>query len=99
MDQKFHEKLAQRAIPPPMKIVENGTFFINHGLYDGTLEIDVPNFYNVVENGSKTRISSSISPYKRIEKMDQNFEEKLAERAIPPPMKNFKNGSIFTMGK
>ncbi|SOS81807.1 hypothetical protein PPRFG01_0019100 [Plasmodium sp.] len=30
-----------------------------------------------------------------IEKMDQNFEQKLAERAIPPPMKNFKNGSNF----
>ncbi|EWC74235.1 hypothetical protein C923_05091 [Plasmodium falciparum UGT5.1] len=27
MDQKFYEKLAERAIPPPMKIVENGGIF------------------------------------------------------------------------
>ncbi|KNC37686.1 hypothetical protein PFLG_02619 [Plasmodium falciparum RAJ116] len=56
MDQKFYEKLRKIDIPPPMKIVENGTFFINHGLYDGTLEIGVPNFYDIVENDRKSRI-------------------------------------------
>ncbi|KNG74781.1 hypothetical protein PFMG_00976 [Plasmodium falciparum IGH-CR14] len=37
---------------------------IDHGLYDGIVMKCVPYFYYVVENGSKTRISSSISPYK-----------------------------------
>ncbi|KNG75501.1 hypothetical protein PFMG_01748 [Plasmodium falciparum IGH-CR14] len=43
-------------------------------------------------------VSIILCANKLVEKMDQNFEEKLAERAIPPPIKNFKNGSIFTMG-
>ena len=38
---------------------------VSHGLYDGIVMKCVWNFYDVVENGSKTRISSSISPYKR----------------------------------
>ncbi|EWC88217.1 hypothetical protein PFNF54_02987 [Plasmodium falciparum NF54] len=38
---------------------------VDHGLCDGRLEIGVPYFDDVVENDPKSRISRSISPYKR----------------------------------
>ncbi|EUR49186.1 hypothetical protein PFBG_06137 [Plasmodium falciparum 7G8] len=37
---------------------------VSHGLCDGVVIKCVQYFHNDVENGSKTRISSSISPYK-----------------------------------
>ncbi|ETW50014.1 hypothetical protein PFMALIP_01952 [Plasmodium falciparum MaliPS096_E11] len=46
---------------------------VSHGLYDGTLEVDVPYFVDVVENGSKTRISRTISPYKMKYFFDQEI--------------------------
>ncbi|ETW46084.1 hypothetical protein PFMALIP_05852 [Plasmodium falciparum MaliPS096_E11] len=39
---------------------------VNHGLCDGRLEIGVPYFDDVVENGSKTRISNFFSPLKEV---------------------------------
>ena len=39
---------------------------VDHGLCDGRLEIGVPYFVYVVENGSKTRISNFFSPLKEV---------------------------------
>ncbi|EWC91192.1 hypothetical protein PFNF54_00002 [Plasmodium falciparum NF54] len=39
---------------------------VSHGLCDGTLEIGVPYFVDVVENGSKTRISNFFRPLKEV---------------------------------
>ncbi|KNG76223.1 hypothetical protein PFMG_02490 [Plasmodium falciparum IGH-CR14] len=73
MDPKFYEKLTKIDIPPPTKIMENGSFFINHGLYDGTLKVGVPYFDDVVENDRKSRISRTISPYKMKYYFDQEI--------------------------
>ncbi|ETW57340.1 hypothetical protein PFUGPA_00680 [Plasmodium falciparum Palo Alto/Uganda] len=39
---------------------------VDHGLCDGTHKNGVPNFDDVVENGSKTRISNFFSPLKEV---------------------------------
>ncbi|ETW46122.1 hypothetical protein PFMALIP_05807 [Plasmodium falciparum MaliPS096_E11] len=39
---------------------------VSHGLYDETLEISVPYFDDVVENGSKSRISNFFRPLKEV---------------------------------
>ena len=39
---------------------------VDHGLCDGRLEIGVPYFDDVVENGSKTRISNFVRPLKEV---------------------------------
>ncbi|ETW51312.1 hypothetical protein PFMALIP_00631 [Plasmodium falciparum MaliPS096_E11] len=39
---------------------------VSHGLYDGTLEVDVPYFVDVVENDRKSRISNFFSPLKEV---------------------------------
>ncbi|KNC35091.1 hypothetical protein PFLG_02351 [Plasmodium falciparum RAJ116] len=106
MDQKFYEKSTKIDIPPPMKIMENGTPFfhivVDDGLYDGTLEVDVPYFVHVVENGrllvenqGQNLDDQKMYLWQLSEKMDQKFYQKLRKIDIPPPMKIVENGTFF----
>ncbi|KNG78372.1 hypothetical protein PFMG_04568 [Plasmodium falciparum IGH-CR14] len=75
MDQKFYEKFRKIDIPPPMKNLKNGTFFISHGLCDGVVIKCVQYFHNDVENGSKSRISQILVVGESNELLDKKWSQ------------------------